>query len=52
MMAGEVSHDLPGATTKVCTASPFGNRPVENQRLARHKRPKIVKTQGESAKSG
>lgn len=51
-MAGEVSHDLASATTKVCTTSPFGNRPVANQRLARHQRPKIVKTQFESAKSG
>jgi hypothetical protein len=40
------------AITKVCTTSPFGNRPLAHQQLARTQRPKIVNTMVESANSG
>jgi hypothetical protein len=52
MMAAENSHRFASATTKVCTTSRFGNRPLENQGFQRHKWPKIIKNRVESAKSG
>jgi hypothetical protein len=52
MMAQEVCHEMRSAITKVCTTSPFGNRPLAHQQLARTQRPKIVNTMVESANSG
>jgi hypothetical protein len=52
MMAAKDSHKTAGATTKVCTTSPFENPGPQNQRVARREGMEIVDLRGEFAKSG
>jgi hypothetical protein len=52
MMAAKDSHKTGGATTKVCTTSPFENPGLPNQRVTRRKLVKIAVSRGEFAKSG
>jgi len=51
-MTAEDSQHSKGATTKVCTTSRFGERPLENQGFQRHEALKIDVFVVQSAKSG